>query len=606
MKLSKSIRLASVLFLIASIFVLAVGCGDDDDDSGSTGAATATTASGGSSGASVSGTVTIEGSSTVQPFTLELIPEFQKAYPDVKVNPPSGLGSGAGITAFINKEVDIAQASRQIKQDEIDQAKAGGLDPFETTILKDALAIVVNPKNKVADLTEEEVAKIFAGEITNWSEVGGDDADITVYTRNEESGTFAYMEEDVIQKILGKESAYADNVNKQASAPAGLSAVAGDEDGIFYAGLGNLSEIPEGSVKVLKVAGTGAAVEPSEATVADGTYPISRGLFYYTDGDPSKNDNKAIGAFVDFALSADGQAIGEELGFLPITGSTAGGSTAQPTPEASDVSGTVSLEGSSTVQPFTLELIPEFEAAYPEAKVNPPSGLGSGAGITAFINKEVDIAQASRQIKQDEIDQAKAAGLDPFETTILRDALAVVVNPKNKITELTEEQVAKIFAGEITNWSEVGGDDADITVYTRNEESGTFAYMEEDVIQKVLGKESAYADNVNKQASAPAGLSAVAGDPDGIFYAGLGNLSEIPEGSVKVLKVSGTGAAVEPSAATVEDGTYPIARGLFYYTNGDPAKNDNKAIGAFVANALSPAGQAIGEGLGFLPVGPTE
>ncbi len=96
--------------------------------------------------------------------------------------------------------------------------------------------------------------------------------------------------------------------------------------------------------------------------------------------------------------------------------------------------------------------------------------------------------------------------------------------------------------------------------------------MEEDVIQKILGKEAGYAADVNKQASAPAGLSAVAGDPAGIFYAGLGNLSEIPAGSVKVLMISGTGAAVAPSAATVKDGTYPISRGLFYYTNGDPCE----------------------------------
>jgi phosphate transport system substrate-binding protein len=286
--------------------------------------------------------------------------------------------------------------------------------------------------------------------------------------------------------------------------------------------------------------------------------------------------------------------------------SSSGSSDAAPTEAAgAKVEGTVSLEGSSTVQPFTLELIPEFEKEYPDAKINPPSGLGSGAGISAFINKEVDIAQASRAMKADEIDQAKAAGLDPFETTILRDALAIVVHPDNPITELSEEQVAKIFAGEITSWDDVGGS-GKITVYTRNEESGTFAYMEEDVIQKVLSKESGYAADVNKQASAPAGLSAVAGDPDGIFYAGLGNLSEIPQGSVKVLLISGTGAAVAPSAATVEDGSYPIARGLFYYTNGDPSASDNAALKAFVELALAPTGQKIGEGLGFLPVGPTE
>ena len=267
----------------------------------------------------------------------------------------------------------------------------------------------------------------------------------------------------------------------------------------------------------------------------------------------------------------------------------------------SSIEGTVSIEGSSTVQPFTLELIPAFEAAFPDITVNPPSGLGSGAGISAFINGEVEVAQASRGIKDDEIQQAADAGLDAFETTIFNDALAIVVHPDNPITELTVEQVAMIFAGEITSWDEVGGSGG-ITVYTRNEESGTFAYMEEDVIQETLGDDSGYSSDVNKQASAPAGLSAVAGDPEGIFYAGLGNLTEIPEGRVKVLLIEGS----EPNAETVASGDYAIARGLFYYTDGDPAIGDNAALKAFIEFALSPAGQAIGEELGFLPVGPTE
>lgn len=300
------------LLTLAAMLSFAVACGGDDEENG--GAAT-----GVPGGNGVEGTVSIEGSSTVQPFTLELIPAFESEYPDVRVNPPSGLGSGAGISAFINQEVDIAQASRQIKEDEIQQARDAGLDPFETRILNDALAIVVNPDNPVTELTVEQVAMIFAGEITDWSEVGGSSGKITVYTRNEESGTFAYMEEDVVQATLGDESGYSADINKQASAPAGLSAVAGDQAGIFYAGLGNIAEIPEGSVKVLLISAEGGpAVEPSAETVADGSYPIARGLYYYTNGDPATHENPAVTVFVEFALSSTAQAIGEELGFLPV------------------------------------------------------------------------------------------------------------------------------------------------------------------------------------------------------------------------------------------------------------------------------------------------
>ncbi len=296
---------------IALVALALTACGDDNEGDSST-------TPGGT--AKVTGTVSIEGSSTVQPFTIDLIDAFGKKYPDVKVNPPSGKGSGAGITAFINKEVDIAQSSRKIKDDEVTQAKAAGLDPFETHILDDALAIVVNPDNGVSQLTVEQVAKIFSGKVTDWSEVGGKSGKITVYTRNEESGSFAYMEEEVIQKVLGKEVKYSPDINKQANAPAGLTAVAGDAAGIFYAGLGNIAEIPAGKVKVVPVAkdAAGSAVTPSEATVKDKTYPISRGLFYYTNGDPSKSTNAGLKAFVAFALSPEGQKLGEDIGFVGV------------------------------------------------------------------------------------------------------------------------------------------------------------------------------------------------------------------------------------------------------------------------------------------------
>jgi phosphate transport system substrate-binding protein len=314
------LRALALLGVVALLSLIALAACKDNNDKDKTPAAGNTPAEGQTPEPSVSGTISIEGSSTVQPYTIDLIELFKDAYPDVKVNPPSGLGSGAGITAFINKEVDIAQASRQIKDDEISQAQAAGLDPFENHILDDALAIVVHPDNPVDQLTEEQVAKIFAGEITDWSEVGGDGGAITVYTRNEESGSFAYMEEDVIQKVLGADAAYSADINKQANAPAGLTAVSNDPAGIFYAGLGNIAEVPEGSVKTVKVAADASSpyYEPSQETVKAKQYPISRGLYYYTDGDPATNPNPAVKAWIDFALSADGQAAGQELGFIPV------------------------------------------------------------------------------------------------------------------------------------------------------------------------------------------------------------------------------------------------------------------------------------------------
>jgi len=304
------------LGVVALLAIAVAACGDDEKDTGSTGSGTAAA----TQIPNVTGTISLEGSSTVQPFSIALIDEFAKVYPNVKINPPSGKGSGAGITAFINKQVDIAQSSRKMKDDEKTQATAGGLSPFETHILDDALAMAVHPDNKVTQLTLEQVAKIFAGQIKDWSEVGGSGGAITVYTRNEESGSFAYIQEDVIQKVLGKDVVYSTDINKQANAPAGLTAVSNDASGIFYAGLGNLAEIPQGKVKVVPVSmdSSSKPVVPSEATVKDKTYPISRGLYYYTDGDPSKTTNAGLKAFIDYALSTEGQKLGEDMGFVGV------------------------------------------------------------------------------------------------------------------------------------------------------------------------------------------------------------------------------------------------------------------------------------------------
>ncbi len=321
--------------LISIVALVAVSCGGDDDDDDTT-SPTATAASGGTTTAptsapSVSGSLNIEGSSTVAPYTRLAIEAFEKANKDAKVT-TGEKGSGAGITALIKKEVPLAAASRAIKADEVKQAKDNGVDAVEIPIFKDALLIVVHPDNKVAQLTEQQVAKIFAGQITNWKDVGGADSKITLYTRNEESGTYAYMQEDVIQALLGKTSGYSADINKQQNAPAGLTAVSGDKNGIFYAGLGNIKDLGSNAnkVKVLPIAkskldsASGTItddtkfVKGEETTIRDNTYPISRFLYYYSAGDYKTHENKVLTAYINYVLSPEGQKLGEQLGFLPV------------------------------------------------------------------------------------------------------------------------------------------------------------------------------------------------------------------------------------------------------------------------------------------------
>lgn len=304
------------LALFPLVILAAASCGGDDSSS---------------PGSVPSGNLNIEGSSTIAPYSRLAIEAFEKANSGARVT-TGEKGSGAGLTALIRKEVPLAAASRAITPDEMQQAQDNGVQPVEIPILKDALLIVVNPGNSVTQLTEQQVAKIFAGQITNWIQVGGANARITLYTRNEESGTYEYMQQDVIRALLGKTSNYSSDINKQQSAPAGLTAVARDKNGIFYAGLGNLRDLGENASKVRVLAIAKSTIDPAsgvvtnsttfvkgdESTIRDNTYPISRFLYYYSAGDWKTHSNTTLTDYINFVLSEEGQALGEQLGFLPV------------------------------------------------------------------------------------------------------------------------------------------------------------------------------------------------------------------------------------------------------------------------------------------------
>lgn len=267
------------------------------------------------SGTPLSGSIKIIGSNTVTPLSSVWAEEFMEKHPEVSIS-VSGPGSGAGIAALIDGTTDICQSSRTIKQSEIDQAEANGVHPYEIQVASDGLSVVVHPSNPVSELTIAQLSAIYTNQITNWEEVGGSDAPIVVLSRDTNSGTHVFFKEHVVQ-MLGlptenKTLEYGSDVLFLPSTEEGVSEVAQNPNAIFYPGLGYVTS----QVKLVAIKRTASdpGILPSEETVLDGTYPVSRPLLYYTDGEPTG----AIKTFIDYCLSPEGQAKVTEVGYVPL------------------------------------------------------------------------------------------------------------------------------------------------------------------------------------------------------------------------------------------------------------------------------------------------
>ena len=259
---------------------------------------------------------------------------------------------------------------------------------------------------------------------------------------------------------------------------------------------------------------------------------------------------------------------------------------------------TIENKGSDTIVNLALAWAERYQELHPEVRISVTGG-GSGTGIAALINGTVDIANASRKIKPEEIEAARANGTEPVEFVIARDAIAVIVHPDNPVVQLTLQQVSDIYSGKINNWSQIGGDDRPIVRLSRETNSGTHVYFLEEVLR--LGQKD------NKTLFSPdtllmpssEGISAeIRQNPNAIGYDGLGYVTE----DMKVIGIHRPeeGDTIWPSADTVNDGTYPIARDLYMYTVGQPTG----VVKAYLEWILSPDAQDIVTELGFVPIIP--
>lgn len=269
---SRPVILLAVLLVVMAALIGCAKSGDQANENGE----------------GLSGTVKVAGSTSVQPLVDELAEFFMDENPDVNISVQGG-GSSAGVEAANTGTAQIGTSSRELKESE----KGYGLT--ETVIAKDGIGVVVNSKNQVADLTLDQIKKIFSGEIKDWSEVGGKQGPITVVVREEGSGTRGAFEEIVLKDARVIPGAIVQN-----STGAIKTAVSTNDSAIGFISLGSI----DSGVKALKVGG----VEPAESTVLDGSYKIARPFLFLTKGET----NATTKAFIDFVLSTEGQKIVSE------------------------------------------------------------------------------------------------------------------------------------------------------------------------------------------------------------------------------------------------------------------------------------------------------
>lgn len=254
------------------------------------------------------GNITVKGSDTLVILAQKWAEVYMESHPDVKIQ-VSGGGSGIGFAALQNKTTDLCDASRKIKAQEIAKCRVvfNGQSPTEYKVALDGLSVYVNPENPVKELSVSQVGDIFTGKITNWKDVGGPDAPITVYSRENSSGTYEFFKERVL-----KGSDFAASAQTMPGTAAIVQAVVKDKYGIGYGGAAY-----GGSSKILGIKADDAspAILPTEENVMSGSYPIWRYLYVYVN--PAQ-DQGEIAAYLSWIRNDEGQKYVKDIGYYPL------------------------------------------------------------------------------------------------------------------------------------------------------------------------------------------------------------------------------------------------------------------------------------------------
>jgi phosphate transport system substrate-binding protein len=289
--------------LIAANLILMGGCHGTADSAADSGTGDSSTAY-----------IQNVGSDTMVNLALFWAERYQELFPQISISVTGG-GSGTGLASLTNGTIDIANASRQIKESEIEQAEENGFTPFEIIVARDAIGVIVHPDNPINELSIEQISQIYQGEINNWHELGGEDRPIVRLSRETNSGTHVYFLETVIRMGSKEDSSiFSADTLLLPSSEVIIAEVRDNPNAIGYDGLGYIT--PEVKMIAISSAPGVPFVLPSVETVSDGSYPISRYLYMYTRGKPEG----IILDYLEWLNSEDAQEIVSELGFVPISG----------------------------------------------------------------------------------------------------------------------------------------------------------------------------------------------------------------------------------------------------------------------------------------------
>ena len=558
------------------------------------------------------GEIITAGSSTVFPLSermAELWTDAGGVAPSI-----ASIGSGAGFERFcVEGETDISNASRAIKDSEVESCQAIGRDPIEFRVGTDALAVTVSAENDfVSDVTLEELAAIFSS-AESWSDVRAEwpQEAIQRFIPGTDSGTFDYF----VEEVFDEDEAPMLSANPQLSEDDNVlvQGISGSPYAVGFFGYAYYVE-NQAALNILSIEG----VQANAQTTDDGSYPLARPLYIYSDAGIMM-EKPQVNAFINFYLSHVNDEI-VDVGYFPASGYAFSGAVdywrianamlpigdaaldlRDATLPAVDpleyTDGEIITAGSSTVFPLSermAELWTDAGGVAPSI-----ASIGSGAGFERFcVEGETDISNASRAIKDSEVESCQAIGRDPIEFRVGTDALAVTVSAENDfVSDVTLEELAAIFSS-AESWSDVRAEwpQEAIQRFIPGTDSGTFDYF----VEEVFDEDEAPMLSANPQLSEDDNVlvQGISGSPYAVGFFGYAYYVE-NQAALTILSIEG----VQANAQTTDDGSYPLARPLYIYSDAG-IMAEKPQVNAFIGFYLNNVNDEVID-VGYFPAAPS-